>query len=308
MTAANSTPTKPVHATAGLPVFVISLPRSKRRPIITGRLAQLRIPFRFVDAIHGSTLNDETIADIYDDARMRRRMGRSLTRNEIGCALSHREAYRQIIATGCEAAIILEDDALVTPALNMLLADWRQIPEAIDLISLFKGSGIIHRRGGYKFHHIEFARAASTIECSCSYFIRRRTAIALYKQTEIISTVADWPFDIRQVNHYVTVPDIAIHDHALASEIGEDRPGFIAPPPAFRRKLLGLQAVLFITYFKNREGYDSLYNYYERELRVRLKARMPWRYKILQGYYRWPDKTNATPPRNEVQPASQRSA
>lgn len=233
---------------------------------------------------------------------------RSLTRNEIGCALSLREAYRQVIASGCAAAVILEDDAVPIPALNLLLEHWRTIPNSVDLVSLFKGSGIIHRHGGYQLADIKLARAAATIECSCGYFIWRQTAVKLLEMTQKICSVADWPFDIREISHYVTLPDIVTHDHMLPTEIGIDRPGFISPPPPLARKIIGLKALLFITYLKHRKNYDSLYNYYERELRVRIKARMPWRYEIMQGYYRWPDKSLTTASLADECPARQRRA
>ncbi len=278
-----------------LPVLVISLPESPRRGLIAARLRALNIDFSFIDAIHGRDLSDEMIADVCDAERSMRRMGRLLTVNEIGCALSHREAYRLIIEAGYEAAVILEDDAIPEPALLDFILQWLQIPAAIDLLSLFKGSGIIIRHGGFRFGQARLARAASTIEYACGYFIRRSTAIKLFSATRKISTVADWPFDLRELRHYVTEPDLVKHDFSIPSEIGKDRPGFRPPPPPLARKVLGLKALLFITYFKNRAKYDSLYNYYERELRVRLLARLPWRYEILPGYYRWPDQAEPLP-------------
>jgi GR25 family glycosyltransferase involved in LPS biosynthesis len=287
---------EPVTSMAdSLPVLVISLPQSPRRALIASRLQSLNIDFRFIDAIHGQTLCETTIAAVTDPARSLRRLGRLLTPNEIGCALSHREAYRQIIESGADAAIILEDDAIPATELASLIEQWRSVPAAIDLLSLFKGSGIIIRQGGFKLGDARLARAASTIEYACGYFIRRKTAIKLFAATEKISTVADWPFDLRELRHYVTEPDFVSHDFSVPSEIGEDRPGFIEPPPPITRKILGLQALLFITYFRQREKYDSLYNYYERELRVRLMARLPWRYEILPGYYRWPEQPVSRP-------------
>lgn len=281
------------HAIKPLPVFVISLPQSPRRPVIESRLRAFGIGFSFIDGIPGHALSRDMIANVSDPERSLRRMGRLLTPNEIGCALSHRQAYRHIIESGHEAAVILEDDAIPGEQLLDLIRQWQSIPATIDLLSLFKGSGIIVRQGAFTLGSTRLARAASTIEYACGYFIRRTTAMKLYSVTKKISSVADWPFDLRDLRHYVTEPDLVRHDFALPSEIGEDRPGFRAPPPPLARKILGLKAMLFITYFQNRAKYDSLYNYYERELRVRIMARLPWRYEILPGYYRWPDKSAA---------------
>jgi len=277
------------HAAKPLPVFVISLPDSPRRPVISGRLGALGIDFTFIDGIHGHALSPDMIANVCDPERSLRRMGRLLTPNEIGCALSHREAYRQMIESGHEAAIIFEDDAIPGAQLLELVRQWRSIPASIDLLSLFKGSGIIIRQGGFSLGSVRLARAASTIEYACGYFIRRTAAMKLHAATRKISSVADWPFDLRELRHFVTEPDLVRHDFSLPSEIGVDRPGFSTPPPPFARKILGLKALLFITYFQNPDKYDSLYNYYERELRVRIMARLPWRYEILPGYYRWPE-------------------
>ena len=105
------------------PILVISLPEAlARRRLMQAQLELPGMPpYRVIDAVDGKRLDQAKLNNIYDDAAARRRMGRSLTPGEIGCAASHLDVYRRMVADATGAAVILEDDALLGSQFLMVL-------------------------------------------------------------------------------------------------------------------------------------------------------------------------------------------
>lgn len=93
-------------------VYIISLPDSPRRASIAHALASRGVGFRFVDAFDARNLDAQAHAALTDPARAMARYGRSLSRGEVGCFLSHRNTWKYVACTSA-AAIVLEDDALL---------------------------------------------------------------------------------------------------------------------------------------------------------------------------------------------------
>lgn len=79
--------------------------------------AQLEQPgmpkYRLVAGIDGRKLSEPELRERYDAEKAKRDFGRELTRGEIGCALGHVAAYREVIAAGQPVALVLEDDAVI---------------------------------------------------------------------------------------------------------------------------------------------------------------------------------------------------
>jgi GR25 family glycosyltransferase involved in LPS biosynthesis len=77
-------------------------------------LAKGRMTYDIVDAIDGRSidLGDRRVIDPAVDATIRPGMA--------GCVLSHLEAYRRVIESSADAALILEDDVLLPPDLGPL--------------------------------------------------------------------------------------------------------------------------------------------------------------------------------------------
>lgn len=94
--------------------YVISLESSReRRAVIRDRLDALAVPFRFFDAVDGRKMTGDALMKVapkggVDYCGM-------LTPSEIGCALSHLLAIREIAEGQDEYAAVLEDDVLVSP-------------------------------------------------------------------------------------------------------------------------------------------------------------------------------------------------
>jgi glycosyl transferase family 25 len=68
------------------------------------------IPFTRIDAVNGWDLDEERIAQVYDADAAKNRYKYPLIKPEIGCYLSHLEAWQQIVASGADGGFVFEDD------------------------------------------------------------------------------------------------------------------------------------------------------------------------------------------------------
>jgi len=252
------------------PVFVIGLPESGRRARIADRLRELAIPFRLIDAIDGRKLTAEEMRNCHDETAVLARVGRSMGRGEIGCALSHRMVYRTMREDACPAAVILEEDAEVGEDFAALWRNLGQVPGTVELLSFHAAHGFIWRRAEFTILDFCLHRAASPLTLTVGYFVRLVAAEKL-SRTPRVEGVADWPVDHGVVRHYLALPMPVGHPprhSALAEERTLLQEGATASVP-FRI----LRAVLFLSFLPflwGRSRYASLQNYVDREVGWRL--------------------------------------
>jgi glycosyl transferase family 25 len=91
-----------------LQILVISLRRSlDRRLKVEQELKKLSLPWTFLDAVDGSTL--QSAPKEYKAFKVKYLQGYELTPNEIGCYLSHKEAWKRCVG-GNIPTLIFEDD------------------------------------------------------------------------------------------------------------------------------------------------------------------------------------------------------
>lgn len=82
----------------------------RRRPQVDALLSRLPLPASVLDAVNGRLLSDEEVAVVYRPGTVHPRYPFALRRTEIGCFLSHRQAWRAIAEGGLDAGLIVEDD------------------------------------------------------------------------------------------------------------------------------------------------------------------------------------------------------
>lgn len=92
--------------------LIIHLARATgRRAQVDGLLSGTAYPARIIDAVEGSVLSsDQQDRVLADRPIFRPRYPFPLNAGELGCFLSHRSAWQQIVDEGLDAALILEDD------------------------------------------------------------------------------------------------------------------------------------------------------------------------------------------------------
>ena len=94
-------------------ILVISLDRSiDRRAKVMQEMTKISMPWTFLSAVDGSALKEPP--EEYKSRKVRRLLGHDLTPNEIGCYLSHKEAWRCCVKSNLPT-LVFEDDFLLAP-------------------------------------------------------------------------------------------------------------------------------------------------------------------------------------------------
>ena len=124
-----------------MPIYVIALKDStERRQIMTERLSELGLEFTFIDAVIGRNLSEHDISEVTTPHRQQH-LPAPLSKGAIGGALSHLETWKKIAAGDAPMALILEDDAILTPDLIPTLKRLQKLVGKLDIVNL-------HFRGG----------------------------------------------------------------------------------------------------------------------------------------------------------------
>ena len=106
-------------------VFLVNLDRDKERlSSIDGQLKAIGIDYERVSAVYGKDLSSAERQAAFDPFRWWCAMGRSVAPAEIGCALSHYNIYRRMVADeNLDFCCILEDDVALSPEFKMTLEE-----------------------------------------------------------------------------------------------------------------------------------------------------------------------------------------
>ena len=137
---ARTAPSPATDRRIAVPVYVINLERNEpRRTFILEHLRSHGIVPTIYPAVDGRRLDLVTVGrdGTYSEALAVEKFSRPLSPAEIGCAMSHLGVYREIVASGAEMAVVLEDDAMLAPdfaaGLDALLGE---LPPDWDLVQL----------------------------------------------------------------------------------------------------------------------------------------------------------------------------
>lgn len=102
------------------------------------------IAHEFFDATMGADLSPDEFAAVYDAgaAQSHKTIPRKLHVSDIGCCLSHRRLYAEVVRRGLPSALVLEDDAQpVKGRAGNLAASLAELPADWDLLYLgFRGA------------------------------------------------------------------------------------------------------------------------------------------------------------------------
>jgi glycosyl transferase, family 25 len=100
-------------------ILVISLKRSlDRRKQVEKEMQKISLPWSFLDAVDGSALVETPVE--YKPRKVELLQGYALTPNEIGCYLSHKEAWKYCVREKVPT-LILEDDFVLSPNFEEVL-------------------------------------------------------------------------------------------------------------------------------------------------------------------------------------------
>ena len=115
-------------------ICYINLDRSTmRRQWMESQMAQLGVRFERISAVDGFSLNPSSIKNTIIQGH---RAECRLSATELGCFLSHREAWKRISSSSEEFGVVLEDDILLSSKVQLFLNDFSWIPRRTVLIRL----------------------------------------------------------------------------------------------------------------------------------------------------------------------------
>lgn len=105
--------------------FIIHLERAAgRKPTVETLRRGLPVASEILPAVDGRSLSPEAVAAAYTRTRFSPRYPFALGLPEIGAFLSHREAWRRIVAENLDFALVFEDDAAIDPTLFASLLEF----------------------------------------------------------------------------------------------------------------------------------------------------------------------------------------
>lgn len=119
-------------------VYVINLDRSKERfAKILPLIQNLNLPYERISAVDGKKLSKQEITHYVD---MKPYKIEPLRVGEVGCYLSHAQAWKQFLESDYQNAIIFEDDVSFDPALlKDMIHKTKSYPDAWDICSFDLG-------------------------------------------------------------------------------------------------------------------------------------------------------------------------
>lgn len=220
-----------------LPIFVVSLPgESVRKDLIRQQLDGYPGHWEFFDAVVPGATSSMAWDSELDSKKSIRVLGRPMTRGEFGCAHSHRRVMQRIIDDKRKAAIILEDDAIISGDIHLICMEalsklsfdtlllgyskvpaselWmRHLSEPIHTIF-----SVFGRQLGFAYRE----RRSGTV----GYLVTEGGARKLLGiQNEFVTVADDWPFFKNQgLNILHLFPTVVLEDtFSTSSSIADDR-------------------------------------------------------------------------------------
>lgn len=114
-----------------IPIFYINMDdTADRRSWFEAQAARLGLDVNRVTAVAGRELPGETL----DRLKASIQSGTPLGPSEIGCFLSHREGWQQVVASGAPWAFVAEDDLHLANSAAIYFRSTNWIPEDADIV------------------------------------------------------------------------------------------------------------------------------------------------------------------------------
>lgn len=230
-------------ATASCPILILSLPgdEARRAPLLE-RLAALGLDYEVVLGVDGRKGLPADLEREVDREAVLRNSRRALTDGELACALSHRRACQTVLDRGWQAAVILEDDAVVSERLRDFIraggaTRWPMTLLDYSRISVARGSGT-EICPGLRAHRVMFNATLNT-----GYSVSRAAAQVLVSAASPVRGRADWPCDLHGLSAVAIHPRPVDHPpEGTLSHLEQERAKLerkVAGKPAGRYLSLG---------------------------------------------------------------------
>jgi len=174
-------------------IFIVNLQKDvEKRDHICKLCLKYDLHCNFVEAVNGLDLHQGEIDEIYLEDKAINVIGRPMSKGEIGCFLSHRKIYKQIIDENIEYTLILEDDVNFDNKLIDILRIIKTYRKYWDIILLGHHSGESRNKPTrFNFWHREPLNRKFVLRIpseksygTYGYLLSLNGARRLYQQTE----------------------------------------------------------------------------------------------------------------------------
>jgi hypothetical protein len=148
--------------------------------------------------------------------------GGELASGEIGCLLSHQEAYKFIVDGNHDWALIIEDDAEIASTITSVhllnsMADWNKRGYELVHLSPTKGGVVLYK------NNQRTGKAIVPPLHTNAYWISSKGAQKLRTSKNIIGGLADWPIQITRVKIRATITSYFLNSGMTNSVINPTR-------------------------------------------------------------------------------------
>lgn len=169
-------------------ILVISLARSiERRTKVQQEMEKISIPWEFLNAVDGSSLKQPPIE--YKAKKVKRLQGYYLTPNEIGCYLSHKEAWKRCIKENVPT-LVLEDDFVLSSDFEDTLTTLLKNPSAWSFVRL-QGLYEVPSRPIQVLNNIQLVKNIGDAVGATAYLLKPEIARALVDASSYIYEPVD---------------------------------------------------------------------------------------------------------------------
>lgn len=230
-------------------IFVISaLKATERRASISKQLDELGLAFEFVDAFYLNAEEAQTHLNTAPSSQVS--ITKPLAIGEVGCSLSHIEAYKRMLANDLPYALIIEDDAIIDNKLLELINNLKNIAFDVVIAGRSKLSAADYQYSSLYFpvtrhHKFESLVVGYPIKLrkygTVGYFISHSAAKQMIELNFPINTVADdWPYFGKTIDIKEARPLVIYEDYqSFGSDIMNTRGGSLRIRHQSLRRHLG---------------------------------------------------------------------
>ncbi|MEG4644940.1 glycosyltransferase family 25 protein [Paracoccus sp. APAP_BH8] len=195
---------------ADWPIFILTLEgdEARRQPLLD-QLAGMGLQWRLIYGVDGRRGLPAEYLSMIDRDAAHDRLKRPMTDSEFACALSHRQIYETIMDEGLDGALVLEDDAILTPDFPDFIRAGHHLTDTLALLYHYSGRALPWQRkkAGRWLMYRPTRRASG---CT-GYTLSRNTAHELLQATTPVSFVSDWPVDLYHSRAWLVSPRVVHH-------------------------------------------------------------------------------------------------
>ncbi|MBE8189972.1 MAG: glycosyltransferase family 25 protein [Candidatus Thioglobus sp.] len=234
-----------------IPIFIINLKKdAKRKQYMQNLLAKFSLKAKFIEAVDGKLLSTKTIKNIYSEKQSIKNINRGMTKGEIGCVLSHKNIYEQMILDNLPVILVLEDDADFDDKLLDFIQQIDNLPKNWQLIHLgvhFYQEQMRHNIWyGKRLKSHTLRRFTEIRYGTHGYLINNSGAKKMLKHLHQISQPIDhYTGDDKFINLYALQNSIVSHNQIFQSNLGGERADDISKniTKSFKHKLANFLAL-----------------------------------------------------------------